>query len=93
MDGVKGAGYRPSMTSGNNGEIFQSPVRRQPREELPPADTVDPVVEAYKRDVDRTLLRQNLGRSLDQRVAQAAAAAQAVGRWRQAQLVTAAMAH
>lgn len=81
------------MTARNNGEIFQSPVRRQPREELPPADTVDPVVEAYKRDVDRTLLRQNLGRSLDQRVAQAAAAAQAVGRWHQAPLVNSSIAH
>ena len=29
---------------------------------------VDPVVEAYKRDVDRTLLRQNLRRSVTERV-------------------------
>ena len=29
----------------------------------------DPVVEAYKRDVDRTLLRQNLRRSATERVA------------------------
>jgi len=29
-------------------------------EELPPADVFDPVIEAYKRDVDRTLLRENL---------------------------------
>ena len=29
----------------------------------------DPVVEAYKRDVDRTLLRQNLRRSVTERVA------------------------
>ena len=28
----------------------------------------DPVVEAYKRDVDRTLLRQNLRRSVTERV-------------------------
>ena len=28
--------------------------------ELPPADTIDPVVEFYKKDVDRTLLRENL---------------------------------
>jgi hypothetical protein len=27
----------------------------------------DPVIEAYKRDVDRTLLRQNLARSPDER--------------------------
>jgi hypothetical protein len=29
-------------------------------EELPPPDVYDPVVETYKRDVDRTLLIQNL---------------------------------
>lgn len=28
----------------------------------------DPVVEAYKRDLDMTLLRQNLRRSVDERV-------------------------
>ena len=28
--------------------------------ELPPADFCDPVVEAYKKDVDRTLLIRNL---------------------------------
>ena len=29
----------------------------------------DPVVEAYKRDIDRTLLRENLRRSVEERVA------------------------
>ena len=28
--------------------------------ELPPADVLDPVIEAYKKDVDRTLLIENL---------------------------------
>ncbi len=28
--------------------------------ELAPPDAVDPVIEAYKKDVDRTLLRENL---------------------------------
>jgi hypothetical protein len=28
----------------------------------------DPVIEAYKKDVDRTLLRENLTLSVDQRV-------------------------
>ena len=28
----------------------------------------DPVVEAYKRDIDRTLLRENLRRSVEERV-------------------------
>lgn len=29
---------------------------------------VDPVVEAYKRDVDRSLIRRNLARSLEERL-------------------------
>ena len=28
----------------------------------------DPVIEAYKKDVDRTLIRENLGLSIDDRV-------------------------
>lgn len=28
----------------------------------------DPVIEAYKRDIDRTLLRENLRRTVDERV-------------------------
>jgi hypothetical protein len=32
------------------------------------ATTPDPVVEAYKRDVDRTLLRENLKRSVEERL-------------------------
>lgn len=34
---------------------------------LVPLPVPDPVIEAYKRDVDRTLLRQNLTRSVEQR--------------------------
>jgi len=33
-----------------------------------PAITPDRVVEAYKRDIDRTLLRENLGRTPDERL-------------------------
>jgi hypothetical protein len=29
----------------------------------------DPVIEVYKKDVDRTLLRENLRRSVDERLA------------------------
>jgi len=36
-------------------------------EELPPADYVDPVIEAYKKDVDRTLLREMLKLTPQQR--------------------------
>ena len=32
---------------------------------------IDPVIEAYKKDVDRTLLIENLRRSVDQRVQRA----------------------
>ena len=34
---------------------------------LPPADVSDPVIEAYKKDVDRTLLRENLKLSPQER--------------------------
>jgi hypothetical protein len=39
------------------------PALTEPRcslEELPPPDLFDPVIEAYKKDVDRTLLIENL---------------------------------
>ena len=35
--------------------------------QLAPADYVDPVIEAYKKDIDRTLLRENLKLTVDQR--------------------------
>lgn len=35
---------------------------------LAPAGAPDPVVEAYKRDVDRTLLRENLRKTVEQRL-------------------------
>jgi transcriptional regulator with XRE-family HTH domain len=38
------------------------------RVELVPRPPSDPVVEAYKRDVDRTLLRANLEKSVDERI-------------------------
>lgn len=38
-------------------------------EERPPLPP-DPVIEAYKRDVDRTLLRANLRLSVEQRIRQ-----------------------
>jgi hypothetical protein len=36
-----------------------------------PPDYVDPVIEAIKKDVDRTLLRQNLQLTVEQRVKKA----------------------
>jgi len=38
--------------------------------ELAPADFYDPVIEAYKKDVDRTLLRENLKLSVQERLEQ-----------------------
>jgi hypothetical protein len=37
-----------------------------PREELPPI-TPDPVIEFYKKDVDRTLIRENLKLTVTER--------------------------
>ena len=36
--------------------------------ELVPRRPPDPVVEVYKRDIDRTLLRENLEKSVDDRI-------------------------
>jgi transcriptional regulator with XRE-family HTH domain len=36
--------------------------------ELRPLAAEDPVIEAYKRDIDRTLLRENLGKTPEARV-------------------------
>jgi hypothetical protein len=33
-----------------------------------PMDATDPVIEAYKKDVDRTLIRENLSKSHEERV-------------------------
>jgi hypothetical protein len=35
--------------------------------ELAPADYCDPVIEVYKKDVDRTLLRENLKLTVEER--------------------------
>ncbi|MDF2772373.1 MAG: hypothetical protein K0S86_1867 [Geminicoccaceae bacterium] len=40
---------------------------RSPRSDEPQPDR-DPVVEAYKRDIDRTLLRENLEKSVEERL-------------------------
>lgn len=38
------------------------------RLDLVPAPPVDPLVDAFKRDIDRTLLRENLKKTVEQRV-------------------------
>lgn len=42
-----------------------------PIHDLAPADYCDPVIEAYKKDVDRTLLRENLKLTVDERTRKA----------------------
>ena len=34
---------------------------------MAPADYIDPVIEVYKKDVDRTLLRENLKLTVEER--------------------------
>lgn len=43
-------------------------ISQMMKREQPPPLEPDPVIEAYKRDVDRTLLRENLKLSVDDRL-------------------------
>jgi hypothetical protein len=43
-----------------SGELALPEPPRCGLEELPPPDVFDPVIEAYKKDIDRTLLIENL---------------------------------
>ena len=45
------------------------PIEKPVTDNLPPPDIYDPVIEVYKRDVDRTLLRENLKLTHEQRAA------------------------
>jgi hypothetical protein len=42
-------------------------IAKGKRDNLSPPDYPDPVVELYKKDVDRTLLRENLKLTVDER--------------------------
>jgi hypothetical protein len=53
-----------------------------PSTELAPTDYCDPVVEAYKKDVDRTLLRENLKLSVEERLLKAERVHESVAGWR-----------
>ncbi len=44
----------------------------------------DPVIEAYKKDVDRTLLRENLKRSVDERLRDLVRLQRFADEWRRA---------
>ncbi len=44
----------------------------------------DPVIEAYKKDIDRTLLRENLKRSVEERLRDLMRLQRFADEWRQA---------
>ena len=52
--------------------------------EMTSADYIDPVVETYKKDVDRSLLRQNLKLTVEERLRKAIRLHASVDGWRQA---------
>ncbi len=56
------------MTGDPGDQVAETPDVRA-RHELAPADYCDPVIEAYKKDVDRSLLRENLKLTADERFA------------------------
>jgi hypothetical protein len=58
---VRGLGY--SRTGQRNGATLTAMGDADPIVHHRP----DPVIEAYKKDVDRTLLRQNLRRTVEER--------------------------
>ena len=62
----------------NNHDPLEAPVP------LAPADYCDPVIEAYKKDVDRTLLRENLKLTEEQRIRKAQSFHESVEGWREA---------
>jgi hypothetical protein len=52
------------------------------RAELAPPDYCDPVIEAYKKDVDRTLLRENLKFPVEERIRKAQSFHESIQGWR-----------
>jgi hypothetical protein len=55
-----------------------------PIQDLAPADYCDPVIEAFKKDVDRTLLRENLKLTVEQRIRKAQSFHKSIEEWRAA---------
>jgi hypothetical protein len=49
-----------------------------------PASSWDAVIDAYKKDVDRTLLRENLKLTVEQRIRKAQSFHESIEVWRQA---------
>lgn len=66
-----------------------APLTRSPCEpidvhDLPPPDAFDAVIEAYKKDVDRTLLRENLKLTVQQRLDKMQSFLNSLGEWKEA---------
>jgi hypothetical protein len=47
--------------------VKEAPSAYRALPDLAPPDVFDPVIEAYKKDVDRTLLRENLKLTVERR--------------------------
>jgi hypothetical protein len=56
--------------------------RSSPTIELAPPDYYDPVIEFYKKDVDRTLLRENLKLTVEERLLKAQNFHKSIEAWR-----------
>lgn len=54
------------------------------RDDVAPPDYFDLVIEAFKKDVDRTLLRENLKLSIEQRIRKAQSFHRSIEEWRAA---------
>jgi hypothetical protein len=50
--------------------------------ELAPPDYYDPVIEFYKKDVDRTILRENLKLTVEERILKAQSFHKSIDGWR-----------
>ena len=55
------------MNDHTSDEIKESPSAFRVLPELAPPDVFDPVIEAYKKGIDRTLLRENLKLTVEER--------------------------
>ena len=67
--GLTATGLRVGRTgiSDELDELTREPEAIAGPNELAPADYCDPVIEVYKKDVDRTLLRENLKLTVEER--------------------------
>src|SRR5947209_3641873 len=69
-NGKHQAAARRTMSNTQNPQDNE-PARTRALPELVPPDYCDPVIEAYKKDVDRTLLRESLKLSVEERIRRA----------------------